>query len=254
MSRSRRPPARSRAPCCPAAPRRDRRVREARRRSRNRRSADETTPRGSRRRGGSTSSRRAARMRRSRGTRGSKDRRPKPERRGVQGSVVRRIERPPGEDAIDDLTEGLDAKAARQHVVQRRDRLAEEDGVVRASRICGDQASPSDLEVEPLVRVRCGSGQPPRSTRGCVALADVGNSHAPSLVRCGTIRPSEERHATAATPVQRGHGRAPIPARPHRRRADGRQRRRPDDVRARLAVVVRHQAHLRRRELASSTT
>ena len=69
-------------------------------------------------------------------------------------------------------------------LVERRQRLAEEDGVVGEPRIGRDRPAPGDLEVQPpagALRAVERAGQAPRSAGRGMTLADVGDSHGGSL-------------------------------------------------------------------------
>ena len=98
---------------------------------------------------------------------------------GVEDRVV--VVGPRGEP-LDEVRERLDAKPAGEVVVERRDRLAVEDGVVGEAGPGRDGPTTGDLDVEPG---RGGGverrGQSPRRAGGCVALSDMGESHGRSV-------------------------------------------------------------------------
>ena len=75
-------------------------------------------------------------------------------------------------------------------LVEGRERLPEEDRVVRPPRIGGDEPPPDDLEVQP--RALASAPPPPaaRAPRGAVALANMADPHARSL---GGPRPGPSR-------------------------------------------------------------
>ena len=83
-----------------------------------------------------------------------------------------------GLEPVEELGQGRDAQPAGEVVVERRDRLAEEGGVVGAFRASGDDPAASDLQVEPAGRwVVEGRRQPPRRAGRGVAFAHVGQPH-----------------------------------------------------------------------------
>src|SRR5439155_23604905 len=53
-------------------------------------------------------------------------------------------------EAVDQLGQRLDSQAPGQMVVERRDRLAEEDAIVGQVAIGGDRPTPGDLEIDPV--------------------------------------------------------------------------------------------------------
>ena len=81
-------------------------------------------------------------------------------------------------ELLGELRERLNPQAARQVVVERGDRLAEEDGVVGPPRITRDEPAPHGLEVEPPGgRLIEGGRQAPRGPGGGMDLTDVGEPH-----------------------------------------------------------------------------
>jgi len=109
----------------------------------------------------------------------SQDRRPERQVGGVEDRLVLGCG---GGVALEQLGQRLDPQAARQVVVQGRDRLAEEDRVVGAAWVLDHQALPRLFEVQPGHRLRAriarGSQPPGRAGRG-VPLADVSDLHRP---------------------------------------------------------------------------
>ena len=79
---------------------------------------------------------------------------------------------------VDDLSQCLHAEPAREVIVERGDRLAEERRVMCPPRILDDQSLARVLEVEPVPRARvmCRRQAPGRARRR-VALADVRDPH-----------------------------------------------------------------------------
>ena len=81
-------------------------------------------------------------------------------------------------ESFDELAKRLDAQAARQVLVERRQRLAVEGRVVGEPRVGRDSPAAGTLEVQPPLRgIRAveGARQAPRSTDRCIPLADVGD-------------------------------------------------------------------------------
>ncbi len=78
------------------------------------------------------------------------DRRSEPEVRGLEDSIVRPVPGTAGHgEPVDELAEGLDPEAAVEVIVERCDRLPEQDRVVAPLGVGGQQSSPNHLEVEP---------------------------------------------------------------------------------------------------------
>jgi hypothetical protein len=123
--------------------------------------------------------------------RGPQDRRPECQVFGVEHRIVVLVPRP---EALDQLGQGLDAKAAAQVVVERRDRLPEEEAIVGELRVGRDRAAPRDLQVDPAPAVGVeGRDEPPRGTDRPGPLSGVGDLHRRST-RAGCIGRSVGHH------------------------------------------------------------
>lgn len=86
-------------------------------------------------------------------------------------------------EAVGDLGQRLDAHAAREVIVERRDRLAEEHAVVGQPLVAVDLSAARQLEVQPAraLVVECRVEPVWRSGRG-MALAGVGDLHWPESI------------------------------------------------------------------------
>src|SRR5262249_44679886 len=91
-------------------------------------------------------------------------------------------------EGLDQLRERRDAEGARQVIVERRDRLAIEDGVVRPPRIRGEESATNDLEVEPGSGAGGRGGEPPRGTGRAKSFANVADPHRRFIRRAGMCR------------------------------------------------------------------
>jgi hypothetical protein len=124
--------------------------------------------------------------------RSGEDRRPEHEvRLPPDGVVVVAADLKP----LEQLGQGRDPKAARQVIVQRGDRLPEQDSVMRPLRTCGRGSASGRLQVEPARwRVVKGNGEPPGRSGGSMSFANVGESQRPSS---RSARRERERHGAA---------------------------------------------------------
>ena len=110
--------------------------------------------------------------------RGSQDGRAEGQVRRVQDRVVIGVSRTAGRaKALDQLDQRADPEPSGEVVVEGRDRLAEQDRVVRAARIGGQEPATHDLEVEPGLSRARRSGEAPRRARRAVSFADVRDPH-----------------------------------------------------------------------------
>ena len=81
---------------------------------------------------------------------------------------------------VEDLGQRRDAQATREHLVERRQRLAEEDRIMDEALVLADRASSGDLEVEPPGAGRIERGVEPVGGAGRrVPLPGMGDLHRP---------------------------------------------------------------------------